>query len=30
MSYSIEFHKGAYKYLQKLDKPTRARIVHSL
>lgn len=30
MNYSIEFDKSAFKYLQKLDKPTRTRIVHSL
>lgn len=30
MNYSIEFDKNAFKYLQKLDKSTRTRIVHSL
>ncbi len=30
MGYSIEFDKSAFKYLQKLDKSTRTRIVHSL
>jgi mRNA interferase RelE/StbE len=30
MIYSIEFDKSAYKYLQKLDKPTRTRIVQHL
>ncbi|MCR8644481.1 type II toxin-antitoxin system RelE/ParE family toxin [Paenibacillus sp. N1-5-1-14] len=30
MTYSIEFDKEAFKYLQKLDKTTRLRIVHSL
>ncbi|MBD2848672.1 type II toxin-antitoxin system RelE/ParE family toxin [Paenibacillus sp. IB182496] len=30
MTYSIEFYKNALKYLQKLDKPTRTRITHSL
>ncbi|XID91565.1 type II toxin-antitoxin system RelE/ParE family toxin [Paenibacillaceae bacterium WGS1546] len=30
MSYSIEIYKDALKYLNKLDKPTRTRIVHSL
>lgn len=30
MNYSIEFDKNAFKYLQKLDKKTRIRIVHCL
>lgn len=30
MNYSIEFDKSAFKYLQKLDKPMRVRIVHCL
>lgn len=30
MNYSIEFYKSALKYLQKLDKPNRTRIVHAL
>ncbi|WP_397386551.1 type II toxin-antitoxin system RelE family toxin [Paenibacillus roseipurpureus] len=30
MTYSIEFNKDALKYLQKLDKPTRTRIVQHL
>lgn len=30
MIYSIEFDKSAYKYLQKLDKTTRTRIVQHL
>jgi mRNA interferase RelE/StbE len=30
MNYSIEFYKPALKYLQRLDKPTRTRIVHAL
>jgi len=30
MNYSIEFDKSALKYLHKLDKPTRRRIIHSL
>jgi mRNA interferase RelE/StbE len=30
MTYSIEFDKSAYKYLQRLDKPTRTRIVRHL
>lgn len=30
MTYSIEFYKEALKYLQKLDKPTRTRIVSHL
>jgi mRNA interferase RelE/StbE len=30
MNYSIEFDKNAFKYLRKLDKPTRTRIVRTL
>ena len=30
MIYSIEFDKSAFKYLQKLDKPTRTRIIRHL
>ena len=30
MSYSIEIYKDALKYLNKLDRPTRTRIVHAL
>lgn len=30
MSYSIEIYKEALKYLRKLDRPTRSRIVHAL
>ena len=30
MTYSIEFYKDALKYLQRLDKPTRTRIVQHL
>lgn len=30
MSYSIEIYKDALKYLNKLDRPTRIRIVHAL
>jgi mRNA interferase RelE/StbE len=30
MTYSIEFYKEALKYLQKLDKSTRTRIVRHL
>lgn len=30
MTYSIEFYKEALKYLQRLDKPSRTRIVRHL
>lgn len=30
MTYSIEFYKDALRYLQRLDKPTRTRIVRHL
>lgn len=30
MNYSIEFYKEALKYLQRLDKPSRIRIVQYL
>ncbi|EBK2059941.1 type II toxin-antitoxin system RelE/ParE family toxin [Salmonella enterica subsp. enterica] len=30
MNYSIEFYKEALKYLQRLDKPSRIRIVQHL
>lgn len=30
MSYSIEIYRDALKYLTKLDRPTRTRIVHAL
>lgn len=30
MNYSVEFYNDALKYLQRLDKPTRSRIVHAL
>lgn len=30
MNYSIEIYKEAFKYLKKLDKPTRIRIAHAI
>lgn len=27
MNYAVKFHKDAIKYIEKLDKPTRNRII---